>query len=91
MAPPCFPSDACFCFGCYYSLQGKFDSAQKNDIASTLPSILPIRWSLQEIRRIATRLIHRCFQPTLVIFWSLWRRSHQAISHFSHVKKKLQL
>jgi hypothetical protein len=37
-----------------------------------------IRWSVQEIRRIATRLAQRRIQPARVIAWSLWRRAHQA-------------
>ncbi len=37
-----------------------------------------IRWSVQEIRRIAVRLARRRIQPANIIAWSLWRRAHQA-------------
>ena len=34
-----------------------------------------IRWSVQKIRRIATRLAQRRVQPACIITWSLWRRA----------------
>ena len=37
-----------------------------------------IRWSIQEIRRIAMKLAQRRIQPAHIIAWSLWRRAHQA-------------
>ena len=49
-----------------------------------------IRWSVQEIRRIATRLARRRIQPAHVIAWSLWRRAHQAAARAAH-HRKLQL
>jgi hypothetical protein len=42
-----------------------------------------IRWSVQEIRRIANRLAQRRIQPAHVIAWSLWRRAHQAAAQRS--------
>ncbi len=39
-----------------------------------------IRWSVQEIRRIATRLAQRRIQPAQVIAWPLWRRAHQTVA-----------
>ena len=48
-----------------------------------------IRWSVQEIRRIATRLAQRRIQPAHVIAWSLWRRAHQAAARRSHLKQKM--
>jgi hypothetical protein len=50
-----------------------------------------IRWSIQEIRRIAIRLAQRRIKPAHVIAWSLWRRAHQAVARAAHLKKKLQL
>jgi hypothetical protein len=50
-----------------------------------------IRWSVQEIRRIAVRLAQRQIQPAHVIAWSLWRRAHQAEARKAHIKKKMQL
>jgi hypothetical protein len=35
-----------------------------------------IRWSIQEIRRIAIKLAQRRIRPAHVIAWSLWRRAH---------------
>jgi Transposase DDE domain len=37
-----------------------------------------IRWSIQEIRRIAIRLARDRIQPAHVVAWSLWRSAHQA-------------
>ena len=37
-----------------------------------------IRWSIQEVRRIANRLAQRRIQPAYIIAWSSWRRAHQA-------------
>jgi hypothetical protein len=47
-----------------------------------------IRWSVQEIRRIVTRLAQRRIQPAHIITWSLWRRAHQAAAQRSHLKRK---
>ncbi|WP_207783479.1 hypothetical protein, partial [Methylosinus sp. RM1] len=48
-----------------------------------------IRWSMQEIRRIATRLARKRIRPEFVIAWSLWRRAHQAEARRAHLKKQL--
>jgi hypothetical protein len=50
-----------------------------------------IRWSVQEIRRIANRLAQRQIQPAHIIAWSLWRRAHQATAQQAHLKSKSQL
>jgi hypothetical protein len=50
-----------------------------------------VRWSLQEIRRIAWRLAQRRIEPAFVIAWSVWRRCHQAEAQKAHLKQKLQL
>jgi hypothetical protein len=50
-----------------------------------------IRWSVQEIRRVAVRLNQQHIQPAHIIAWSLWRRAHQAAARTSHLKKKMQL
>ena len=47
-----------------------------------------VRWSLQEIRRIAWRLIQRCIEPAFVIAWSVWRRCHQAHGTESPLQKR---
>ena len=50
-----------------------------------------IRWSVQEIRRIAIRLAQQRIQPALVIAWSNWRRAHQAEAQRAHIQRKPQL
>jgi hypothetical protein len=50
-----------------------------------------IGWSVQEIRRVATRLAQRQIEPADVIAWSLWRRVHQAAAQEAHIKSKMQL
>lgn len=47
-----------------------------------------VRWSIQEIRRIATRLAQRRIQPASIMAWSLWRRAHQAAAQYAHAKRK---
>jgi hypothetical protein len=43
-----------------------------------------IRWSIQEIRRIAIRLAQRRIDPAHIIAWSCWRRAHQAEAQRIH-------
>ncbi|MFL5286319.1 MAG: hypothetical protein ACJ8AW_36425, partial [Rhodopila sp.] len=50
-----------------------------------------VRWSVQEVRRIAVRLAQRRIEPALIIAWSLWRRAHQAAAQRSHTKRRMQL
>jgi hypothetical protein len=50
-----------------------------------------IRWSLQEIRRIAMKLAQRRIPHAYILAWSSWRRAHQANARKAHLKKKLQL
>jgi hypothetical protein len=50
-----------------------------------------IRWSIQEVRRIAIRLARRRIQPAHIIAWSFWRRAHQAAAQRAHFKSKKQL
>ena len=58
----------------------------KTNAASSL-----IRWSIQEVRRIAIRLARKQIQRAHIIAWSLWRRTHQAIAQRAHFKAKRQL
>src|SRR6267378_4281224 len=60
----------------------------KNQTIAT-PSL--IRWSIQEVRRIAIRLARKRIQPAHIIAWSLWRRTHQAAAQRAHLKAKTQL
>jgi hypothetical protein len=50
-----------------------------------------VRWSVQEVRRIAVRLAQRRIEPALIIAWSLWRRAHQAAAQRAHCKQKMRL
>jgi hypothetical protein len=50
-----------------------------------------VRWSVQEIRRLAGRLAQRRIEPAFVIAWSIWRRCHQAMAQQAHLKNALQL
>jgi hypothetical protein len=49
-----------------------------------------IRWSIQEVRRVAIRLARKRIQPAHIIAWSLWRRAHQAAAERAHLKPKRQ-
>ena len=48
-----------------------------------------IRWSTQEIRRIANRMAQQQIQPAEIIAWSLWRRAHQATARRAHINPHL--
>src|SRR5476649_2142598 len=54
--------------------------------SSATPSL--IRWSIQEVRRVAIRLARKRIQPAHIIAWSLWRRAHQAVAQRAHLKKR---
>jgi hypothetical protein len=64
---------------------------QKNSVPSSAKPSFLIRWSIQEIRRIAIKLAQRRIQPAYVIAWSLWRRAHQAEARRAHLKRRMQL
>src|SRR5260370_4037339 len=71
-------------------------TAQKNKTTppgksqnTTTPPL--IRWSIQEIRRIAVRLARKHIQPAYIIAWSFWRRAHQAAAQRAHFKSRRQL
>src|SRR3954447_4554304 len=71
-------------------------TAQKNKTpppgkSQSTPTPPLIRWSIQEIRRIAIRLARKRIQPAHVIAWSFWRRAHQAAAQRAHLKAKRQL
>jgi hypothetical protein len=50
-----------------------------------------VRWSMQEIRRLASRLSQRRIEPALAIAWFLWRRCHQAIAAQARLRLALRL
>jgi hypothetical protein len=59
---------------------------QKNQANSGQKTRALIRWSIQEIRRIAQRFKRRHINPAFIIAWSLWRRAHQAAAQEAHIK-----
>jgi hypothetical protein len=61
-------------------------AAQKGAATRDDQAIL-IRWSIQEVRRIAVKLAQRRIQPANVIAWSFWRRAHQAQARLAHFKR----
>jgi hypothetical protein len=63
---------------------------QKNDAQDEGRTPELIRWSIQEIRRIANRMAQRQIQETQIIAWSIWRRTHQAAARLAHMRLKLQ-
>jgi hypothetical protein len=67
------------------------DAPKKNVQGGKEVSPPLIRWSVQEIRRIAVRLAQRRIQPATIIAWSLWRRAHQASARKAHLFKSVQL
>ena len=71
--------------------QGQHARAPKKQPADDPQKPPLICWSVQEIRRVATRLAQRQIEPAAVIAWSLWRRAHQAAAQEAHLRSKLQL
>jgi hypothetical protein len=64
------------------------DTARKKYADDTTPLI---RWSIQEVRRIAVRLAQRRIRPAYIIAWSTWPRAHQASAQPCHISRKTQL
>jgi hypothetical protein len=91
LASSCLAGHARLCHDGRHPASGKPADTQKNQAASNNKSPSLIRWSIQEIRRIAQRLARRRINPAYIIAWSLWRRAHQATAQKSHIKQKSQL
>jgi hypothetical protein len=68
---------------------GKPVAAPKKTSDADAPPL--IRWSIQEVRRIANKLAQRSILPAHIIAWSCWRRAHQAVAQRAHIKSKVQL
>ena len=87
------------CLACYARIRhdglnpasGEQHDAPKKEAQDTRTAQLLIRWSVQEIRRIAIRLAQRRISPAHVIAWSIWRRAHQAEARRAHIKRRAQL
>jgi hypothetical protein len=91
LASPRFPRHDGFCHDGCYPTPGKPIDTQKNQASPGQTPPMLIRWSIQEIRRIAQRLKRRRINPAFIIAWSLWRRAHQAAAQEAHLKRKSRL
>jgi len=92
LAPPCFTCHARVC----HDGRDPPSHQHRDGPANETPDLCGpplIRWSIQEIRRIANRLAQRRIAKAHVIAWSLWRRAHQAAAKRAHLrlKQKMQL
>jgi hypothetical protein len=67
---------------------GRHRAAPKKRRGGAVPMV---RWSVQEIRRVACRLAQRRIEPAFVIAWSAWRRCHQAAAREAHLRWTVQL
>src|ERR1019366_4955989 len=95
LASPRFPGDARLHHDGGDPPSRQSAAAKKNQTANhgktqiiATPSL--IRWSIQEVRRIAIRLARKRIQPAHIIAWSLWRRAHQAAAQRAHFKTNRQ-
>jgi len=50
-----------------------------------------LRWSVQEIRRLALKLAQSQLPVERILRWSIFRRSHQATARQAYLKSKTQL
>src|SRR5476649_853708 len=94
-SPP-LPGDARLCHDGGDPPSPPSAAAQKNETPNRgknqrIATASLIRWSIQEVRRIAIRLARKRIQPAHIIAWSLWRRAHQAAAQRAHFKTKKQL
>jgi hypothetical protein len=91
LASPCLLGHAGLCHdGCHPAPSESIDIKKNKTNPEQKPHAL-IRWSIQEIRRIAQRLKQRRIEPAFVIVWSRWRRAHQAAAQKAHIKRKSRL
>lgn len=85
LAPPCLARDARLRHAGAGAPSREPGVAPKNRAAAPPYTPALIRWSVQEIHCVATRLAQRCIRPAHVITWSLWRRAHQAAAQRLHL------
>jgi hypothetical protein len=94
MAPAGMSRSSCWlCNDGRHSLPGEHGRTPKNESrqsSATMASRPLIRWSIQEIPRIAIKMARRQMQPAYIIAWSAWRRAHQAAARQTHLKAKMQ-
>jgi hypothetical protein len=91
LASPCLPRHDGLCHDGGHQTSGKPSDTKKNQNTHPQKPGALIRWSIQEIRRIAQRLKQHRIEPACVIAWSLWRRAHQAAARRAHLKRKSRL
>ncbi|AFW01738.1 transposase [Gluconobacter oxydans H24] len=54
-------------------------------------TIIVVRWSIQEIRRLVVKLAQRRLPVLHILRWSVFRRTHQASAIRAHSRHKMQL
>ena len=92
LASSCLVRHACLRHDGGYSASGKQTSTKKNPAARCRSASGLIRWSKQEIRRIAQGVSRSdVSDPLTSTAWSLWRRAHQAAAQKAHLKRNPQL
>ena len=91
LASPCLAGHARVRHDGRHSPSRQRHAAPKNDAALKAQDRHLIRWSIQEIRRIATRLARARIEPSYITAWSLWRRAHQAAARRAYLKSRSQL
>src|SRR6476469_1741771 len=91
LAPARLARHADLCDARRHPPQGQYARAPKKQPDDDPQEPPLICWSVQEIRRVVTRLAQRRIQPAAVIAWSLCRRAHQAAAQEAHLRSKLQL
>ena len=94
LAPACLARHAGLRHARRHPLSDERRLAPKNESSQDLAAVSSrplIRWSMQEIRRIATRMARRQIEPARIIAWSLWRRAHQAAAQRAYLTIKMQL
>src|SRR3981081_387123 len=89
LASPRFPGDARLRHDGGDPPSRQFAAAKKNETPNhgknqRIATTPLIRWSIQEVRRIAIRLARKRIRPAHIIAWSLWRRAHQAAAQPAH-------
>ena len=70
------------------ALLGQCRGAQKKPIANTQKLI---RWSIQELCRLAVKVTQAQIPIPHILRWSVFRRRHQATAYLSRTQTKAQL
>ncbi|PHY93042.1 hypothetical protein CSR02_13580 [Acetobacter pomorum] len=88
MASACLSGHAGLCRHGKCPVSGKLIETEKNTTQNT---IIVVRWSIQEIRRLVVKLTQRRLPVSHILRWSVFRRTHQASAIRAHSRHKMQL